>query len=41
LSKIVRDNEWSDVATEDNIVALNGLASADRIRIGQVLRIPV
>ncbi len=41
LSAIVRDNEWSDIATVGNIVALNGLASADKIRVGQVLRIPV
>lgn len=41
LSKIVRDNAWSDVATVKNIVSANGLPDPDKIRVRQLLRIPV
>lgn len=41
LSQLVRDNTWSDLATVETIAAANGLSDPDKIRVGQILRIPV
>lgn len=41
LSKIARENGWGDLATVENIAAASGLTNPDKIRPGQILRIPV
>lgn len=41
LSKVVREHDWSEVATVENIAAVNRITNPDKIRAGQLLRVPV